>query len=218
MATKILSLAIRYRQVSLREKQSVKNPFIPANTISYQAGFTLLELMITVTIVGILSTIAFPSYKSIISSNRITAGTNQMVTALNLARSEAVKRGQYVVVRRTGTDWEGGWQVFVDSVRDTASKENVLDAGDTTLRTFSSLPGSLTLRGSTNFADYVNYSPTGISQAQGVFAICDSGAIAGAKLILINVIGRVRMGTDTDNDRIPEEEDGTEITSCTSNL
>lgn len=185
-----------------------------------QAGFTLLELMITVAIVGILSALAFPSFKSTITSNRLTTATNQMVTALNLARSEAVKRGQYVVVRRTDTTWEKGWQVFVDLERGSNTKDNIYNANtdDLTLRSFSALSDSITLRGSTDFADFVTYTPTGQTHAEGRLVICDSDAISGAKLIVVNTIGRVRIGTDADHDGVPGNDDNTEITSCTSNL
>ncbi len=77
-----------------------------------------MELMVTIAIAAILVGIAIPSFTSIIASNRLTTSANELVTALNLARSEAVKRGIQVTVRRKGTtskQWENGWDVFVDS-------------------------------------------------------------------------------------------------------
>ena len=107
-----------------------------------------MELMVTIAIAAILIGIAIPSFTSTIASNRLTTSANELVTALNLARSEAVKRGQQVVVSKTGTNWENGWQVFVDIDRSTPAKENVFDAGtDIQLRVYSALPSSYTLMG-----------------------------------------------------------------------
>ena len=63
------------------------------NNSAKSSGFTLVELMITLAIAGILVAVGIPSFNSTISSNRLTSYANELVTALNLARSEAVKRG-----------------------------------------------------------------------------------------------------------------------------
>lgn len=63
-----------------------------------QAGFTLVELMVTVAIAAILLGIGVPSFRALIENNRIAAASNDVVTALQYARSEAVKRGVLVDV------------------------------------------------------------------------------------------------------------------------
>jgi type IV fimbrial biogenesis protein FimT len=200
------------------------------------SGFTLLELMIAIAVAGVLMALAVPSGTDIIRNNRLTTYTNELVTALNLARSEAVKRGQQVVVRKTGTNWENGWQVFVDVDRPAGntSKENVFnDDGDATLceatedcllRTYSGLSSSYTLRGNNNFVNFIRYQPDGTSSADGSFAVCnisDSSATTpkaySSKLIIINN-GRVRIGKDSNGNGIPDKAKSpfTELTDCTS--
>ena len=195
------------------------------NQLEHSPGFTLMELMVTISIAGILLGVAIPSFTSIISSNRLTTYANELVTALNLARSEAIKRGQHVVVRKTEPDWEDGWQVFVDIDRSTTAKENVLDASDIVLRVYSKLPDSYTLRGNSSFTNFIRYQPDGSGNAGGSFVLCDISDGNNipekntSKLITVSSSGRVHMGLDTNSDGIPNTDAtasaASNITSCT---
>ncbi|NJA06805.1 pilus assembly protein FimT [Methylococcaceae bacterium WWC4] len=185
----------------------------------------MIELMITLTIAGILSAIAIPSFISAVRNSRLTGATNQFVAALNYARSEAIKRGQYVVVRKTGTNWESGWQTFVDVDR-SGSNANVFNDDNTAplceadedclLRVYDALPTGFTLRGNGTVADYIYFKASGESK-NGSFAICDNAdgndaAEAGtARLVVVTMVGRVRLGEDLDNNNIPDDLD-----SCSS--
>jgi type IV fimbrial biogenesis protein FimT len=80
------------------------------------AGFTLFELMISVAIVAILAAMAFPSYRDFSLRMNVTNNTNQLVGALNTARSEAVKRGRRVAVIANGGNWSNGWQIVAGKV------------------------------------------------------------------------------------------------------
>ncbi len=82
-----------------------------------QRGFTLIELMVTIAVLAIVVTIAAPSFTTMINNNRSIALGEELVTALNYARAEAVKRGDSVSVCAssdgatcTGT-WTQGWVV-----------------------------------------------------------------------------------------------------------
>jgi type IV fimbrial biogenesis protein FimT len=195
------------------------------NQPEYSSGFTLIELMVTIVIAAILFGVAIPSFSSTITYSRLTSSANDLVLALNFARSEAVKRGQQVVVRKAGANWENGWQVFVDIDRSTSAKQNVLDVGtDIELKVFSALPGSYTLRGNTNFVDFIRYQPNGSSNNLGSFVLCDNSdrnnipEANTAKLVTVNFAGRIHIGFDADHDGIPENEDGTEVSSCTKGI
>lgn len=85
------------------------------------AGFTLVELMVTVAIVAILAAIALPSFSTSIRNSRLASTTNEFIAAINLARSEAVKSNRTGQVCASsdgatcGTDWSQGWIVWSDA-------------------------------------------------------------------------------------------------------
>jgi type IV fimbrial biogenesis protein FimT len=91
-------------------------------------GMTLIELMAAIAVLGIMLALAIPSFRGITANNRTIAATNDLVTALNVARSEALRRsGNTVVCTSTNqascsgsTDWANGWIVFADRNRNDA--------------------------------------------------------------------------------------------------
>jgi type IV fimbrial biogenesis protein FimT len=86
-----------------------------------EAGFTLIELLITLVIMAILLAVGVPSYNTVLVNSRTSALANDLTGAVNLARSEAVKRAQRVQLC-PGDDpsdcadgtWEEGWFVLVE--------------------------------------------------------------------------------------------------------
>jgi len=161
--------------------------------------------MITVAIAGILAAVAMPSFTNLIISNRLTTYNNELVSALNLARSEAIKRNQQIIVRKTGANWENGWLVFVDIDRASPASDanNFNDDGDATLceisedcvlRVYSALSSGYTLR-TNSFTNFIRYKPDGrISLSTGgTFAICESNNTLGSKELIVITTGRTRL-------------------------
>ena len=93
---------------------SVYNPpgNSPANN-ERQMGFTLIELMISVALLIILATVAVPAFQGVVESRRITTKTNLLLSSVNTARSEAIKRGEVVTLKAVDDDFAKGWCIYV---------------------------------------------------------------------------------------------------------
>jgi type IV fimbrial biogenesis protein FimT len=134
------------------------------------AGFTLIELMIAVTVMAILIGIAAPSFTAWVTTVRVTGQANDLFSDLLLARSEAVKRDVQVTVCASkggtdcdGADWSLGWVVIVDADGD-GKKDNNNDAS--LLKRAEKLTGDSVLTrtdaGGTSGMGRIGFGPTGV--------------------------------------------------------
>ena len=77
-----------------------------------ERGFTLIELMVTVSVLAILLAVAAPSFSSFVAGQKVKSASNDLTTALILARSEAIKRNADIVIAPVTADsWASGWSV-----------------------------------------------------------------------------------------------------------
>lgn len=80
------------------------------------AGFTLIELMVTITLVVVIMALAAPSFATFQRNSELTSTANTFLSSLSSARTEAMKRGRNVTVAPAAdSDWSKGWVVFVDA-------------------------------------------------------------------------------------------------------
>ncbi len=161
-------------------------------------GFSLLELVITLAIAAIVVGVAAPSFSSMIQDNRLSSQSRDIISALNLARSEAIKRGTRVALCKsanssdctTDGNWAQGWIVFVDGDEDQARD----DDDETILRVHGSLAGNNSLIGNHNVANYIAYAPDGRSVQAGTLSLCDSRKDNDkGRAIRISFTGRVML-------------------------
>ena len=173
-------------------------------------GFTLIELVVTLAIFGIVLATALPSLDSFTASNRRSANINIFVSSLNLARSEAVKRNTAIsictsndtVACNNALSWEDGWLVFVDFDGD-----GVVDAGDgdEILRVFNKIFNRSTPSKDVTLVDLegpalkkLTFQSNGSVDNIATFMRCaDLGSAAKtdaqARAVIVSSTGRVRL-------------------------
>jgi type IV fimbrial biogenesis protein FimT len=164
-------------------------------------GFTLTELMTTVAVLAVVLTVGVPNFRDMIQTNRMAAQANDFLSALNLARSEAIKRGTRVTLCKSANLsscdtsssglWSQGWIIFVDDNNNATAD----DGPGSILRVHESL-GSSTLSGNTILANYASYASNGFFDpvsgtfVGGAFMLCSGGTDSLARKIYLNTLGR----------------------------
>lgn len=143
----------------------------------------MIELMATLVVGGLLMSLAVPSLSGMLKNNRISSQTNDFVTAMNLARSEAVKQKAKIDVTavspgNTGNEWGGGWQVAVN--------------GGNTLRVYPTLTGTSQLDSDNSVVTF-QYQPSGRINATDTLTICDDRTGETGRQIVIAATGRVTV-------------------------
>jgi type IV fimbrial biogenesis protein FimT len=78
-----------------------------------QRGFSLIELMVVVTIAAVMLGVAIPSFREFTAGQRVKNTAFDFAAALLLARSEAIKRNTPVTLAHAGAGWAEGWTVAV---------------------------------------------------------------------------------------------------------
>lgn len=156
-------------------------------------GFTLVELLVTMAVAAILLTVAVPNFQMFVLNSRMTTQANDLITAFNMARSEAVKRAASVTVcaSSNGTTCTGTW----------AQGWIVRDAAGTPIRAQEALGGASTLTGGANVASMITFTsngrttiPAAATTASTTLTLCPpSPASVQGRAIQIERTGRTRV-------------------------
>lgn len=172
------------------------------------AGFSIIELMIVITIVGILAALAVPSFDDMIKNNRRTVIANELTAALMFARGESAKRGQPVTVCGMtsgggasctgGATWDYGWMTFLDPDADGA-----IAAGSDLIQRYVSEYSGITVRSATTGAGHITMKPFNQGGTSATLTICDSRGAGKARAVVVEPNGRSRISEkDRDDDAL----------------
>ncbi|MFT6655112.1 MAG: type II secretion system protein H [Marinomonas primoryensis] len=151
-------------------------------TGKYIKGFTLLELMITLAIVGIVAAIAVPSMTSMVNNSKAERITGLFKQDLQFARSYAISRGE--VVRMTAID--GGWQIVAETTGDTLRTRDILDDTITLTSTNGLNSVAFTATGQIESTDTITIRTSGCTGNEDKsFSLLRSGQIAETELTCV---------------------------------
>jgi type IV fimbrial biogenesis protein FimT len=136
-------------------------------SVHLHRGFTLVEALVVVSIISILAAIGAPAFTEMIRNNRLQAAQGSLQSSLNLARSEAVKRGTdanvTVAAATTAGVWKNGWTVFEDKT--TTANNGIAIAADgaegNRLEVVAALPSDTIQYDQTGTLKYFRYNGQG---------------------------------------------------------
>jgi type IV fimbrial biogenesis protein FimT len=166
-------------------------------------GFSMVELMTVLAIASILVALAAPSFSELIRNQRITTATNDFLAAINLTRSEAIKRSTRVDLVPSSADgeWGKGWVVFVDG-----NLNQKPDAEEEIIFMRDNLPAGMIVESKLKdmAVPYLAYNGTGRTRTNGNPDVPQAGSFLfklddRSRKININMLGRARVcNPDTD--------------------
>ncbi len=166
-----------------------------------QHGFTLIELMVTLSIAAILLTVGIPSFNNTIKNNQLTGTVNQFIADINLARNTAIKYQRTakicILVPNTttpdqpscataGTDWSAGWLVWVDK-----NKDGSIDNNER-IRIMDSFPGTISFDSTSRFIFDFNARGFMANGSTDQIDMCDNRTGETGRRIQVSTTGRVK--------------------------
>lgn len=189
-------------------------PFVCLNKpFVRNSGLTLVELIIVLTIAGILAVLAAPGMQRLVASNRLTAQVNDVLADISLARSEAIKRNVNagVCTSASGTsctvsgNWASGWLVYY--VCPTGDPSGCTAGNNVVVKVHEALSGSNTLAATqtdvststSSSIDTMTFSKNGAFSSQAFtykFTLCDPGRNQ-TRIVDITVVGQTSISSGT---------------------
>ena len=167
-----------------------------------QSGFSLLELMIAVTIAGVLLGVAVPSFTTAMQNSRQAAAANELLSSMHFAREMAIARNARVTICPSSgganceaVSWDQGWLVFRDM-----DDDQQVDA-DEPVELVVGEPGVVSIS-TPEFANALTYRPNGramganVAVNTGELILCDRRGADYARVAIIELSGRPRIAKE----------------------
>lgn len=154
--------------------------------INCSKGFTIVELLITVIIAGILITFAGPGFRSLMEGTKVTTVSSDLHSSLVFARSEAIKREANVVTIPLSADWNNGWEVVLD-----ANNNSSKDSAEQVLLTYNVDNANVSVTANGAVSGGIQYKPSG--RSSGDSSASDFFTINGAdttRFVRFSLTGR----------------------------
>ena len=172
-------------------------------------GVTLIELMTVMAVLAVLLGLGAASFNHLLETSRLRALSNDLLNDLRLTRSEAILRGERVVMCAAASadacsnvaGWHQGWLLFQD-----VNNNGWREVDEPVLRFRAEAPAGWTIAGNAPVARYVSYDALGSTRMTGgafqagTVTVCRSGAAnTSARRVIINSMGRPRSEQTTLN-------------------
>jgi type IV fimbrial biogenesis protein FimT len=177
---------------------------------SGNGGFTLIEVLVVLTIIGILTALGLPSFTRMIQANTISSHANLFLSDLRYSRSESIRRGGSVVMCRSelpevgnpscsaassgaaGHGWAGGWIIFQDW-----NKNGTQDTGEPLLRVASAITSIDAISEVGDTATQFRFTATGRLPVASTLVRFGGSQFASdvQRLVCVNFGGRARLAS-----------------------
>jgi type IV fimbrial biogenesis protein FimT len=167
-----------------------------------ETGFTLIELATTLALTGVLLSVAVPGFRDVVLDARRTSAVNDLLGAMQFARSEALKRGETVIVCGSADglscsagSWSQGWLTFVNRTGSISPCEVETSGSppDVVLQYSRNLHADLVIRSN---RDCYAFRPFGLHLSAGTITVCDQRSVQDirhARAVIVSSPGRPRI-------------------------
>lgn len=169
-----------------------------------QKGFTLIELMVTLVVAGILLALGVPSYVDWIRDSRMDTATRSLAGALKQARNEAISKQTVITVGSGITGNLGNWATGFHFYVDDDGAGDAFEADDTLIKNIElSMDNAITVNTNPNNTDYISFTSQGLRNGGGnntiIIALCDNRGVASGMQIDLSFVGRTSIKNLEDN-------------------
>ncbi len=173
-------------------------------TWPWRRGFTMVELLIGIAAVALIFIIAGPNFSGMIQSHYLKSTSDQLLTSISLAQSEAARRHSTVRICpssdglscRSDDNWNYGWVIFTDG------NGNGLPDRIEILETYAAPSDRIRIKASGAFTGIASFSVAGLIRNNdsdvGVFRICPKAPNSGSRTVTVQQDGSMRL-TKTNN-------------------